>query len=65
MGVHLWSSLAVRAAVRGYKIEASALPKNQVVNPDRAWANSKAYFKSGAGPIVGYVMLRGVVRLCA
>ncbi len=39
--------------MQGYKIEAAALPKNQFVNPDKAWANTKAYFKAGALPIVG------------
>ena len=50
-------AVVARPAVRGYKIEEAGLPKGQVVNPDKAWANTKTYFKANAGGIAGSVPL--------
>ena len=69
VGVCLTCALAAVAvalpAVRGYKIERAAVPKNLFVNPDAVWNNAKTYFKGGAPLIVGCVpgVVRAVVAL--
>ena len=70
VGVCLTCTYALAAvalpAVRGYKIERAAVPKNLFVNPDAVWNNAKTYFKGGAPLIVGCVpgVVRAVVPCC-